>query len=225
MVCNICKKGNDFSPIHLTEDLQKGCPKCSKVIDLISNSSKYLDIYTMDLLNFLFENAPVQIEDKILVVNRKKIQLKRLDAESVIEELLKRLDLTDKVFAGIEQIVSFCNRVIGFLLDDFLEIINSNPQGYVIYLIQILEYNLFLTFVIIGYLQNKIKGTQMPIGDEDIFDNILIRTLSNLDMVSEDAFRKVYKEIESLIAQDKDSIQIAIQMAMGCKKTTKSLLK
>ena len=107
MVCNICKKDNDFSPIHLTEDLQKSCPECSKVIGLINRSSEYLNIYASDLLNFLFEIAPVQIEDKIFVINRKKMQLKRLDPESIIAELLKRLDLTDTVLLGSEQIISF----------------------------------------------------------------------------------------------------------------------
>jgi hypothetical protein len=213
MACKSCNLDDFcFDPKLLLADTNGLCSDCkyiSKLINEFAESS--LQQYVMDLDLYLHSIGPVKKGEGIAFINYEVINDSRINPDSLIAEIIKRFGLENTTYVGNLEIKTICNQLIGLLIDDFTYIFVTNPRGYFISLLTVLEYNTFITLMTMTWLYNKNDLTTEGIITEDRFLKTIIDTFEMIKL-NDRMFKQIYPMWQSQIAEDKIALQIGIEI-------------
>lgn len=101
---------------------------------------------------------------------------------------------------------------MGLIIDKISDLIWSNPKGYLLALLNALEYTVHLTFITVGWLNDKTNNIEV----EEITDNfgrVVIRSLKfQRDFNLSGEFEQMYKEWEGVLSFDKYALEYGIEV-------------
>jgi hypothetical protein len=219
MICTECKKKRkSFKPLDLYMNRNTNCNRCVNIYDFIDTQCQIAhETYVRDIYNFLLENTPVKFNDNVIMANSKKYEIIRNDEDKVLKELILRLSLDKEVYNKKNDKISVLNKILGFLYDDFLNLVQKNPLAYLVSFMSNLEYNRFIAQNLVLWFcdeEEPIKKTK------DDFVNILLDTLNfvksfkvleTLEIKGSIRVDEIYSCIESQLALDEHSIEFGVE--------------
>lgn len=210
MVCFQCT--DNFQPSFLVSESAQTCKKCKKVKDLIkysTNLSSY--IYSINLQNKFNMISPSFNGNELIYFNPKFIDEGYTEKE-VFLEIIDCLNLQNTYYNNVKIITNVCNQMMGLIIDRINDLISDNPKGYLISLLNILEYNLHLTFITISWLSDKENNIII----EEITDNFARVVINSLKFQRDynflGRFEQIYKEWEGVLSFDKLAFQYGIEI-------------
>lgn len=215
MTCELCLTTSTFNPITMVSDssYNHSCRNCSEVTNLISNFvSSAHQLYHTDLQRKFNSICPTFFNGNLFFAKPDLIKLYGFDENNVIRQLTTRLDLTNTNYSSQKDINNVCNQLMGWLIHQLSELIEQNPKGYVISLLNALEYNLYLTNTIIVWLNDKSKKVK-PEDIKDTLGRIILQSLKfQRDHDYHRNFNSIYKKWETVLTIDKLSLQYGIEL-------------
>lgn len=205
--CNI-----NFDPSILVEESVQSCNRCNKVQNVINSFANVsYPLYHFDLQKKFKLIAPIFTGNELIMENPKFID-EGYTERAVISEITTRLDLLNSKYNDKQEIINVCNQIMGYLLDQINVLISDNPEGYLVSLLNLLEYNVHLTMITVAWMndrENKIDIEQIT----DHFGRMVVRSLQfQKDINLSGHFEPMYKEWESVLSFDKLAFQYGIEI-------------
>lgn len=192
------------------------CEDCKYVIKQVNDFAyRGYHLYHLDLQKAIYGLMPIKSGGQVILVNPNQIDLTRFTEDDIICELTQRLGIIDKEYIGKKSINDICNQIMGFLLDDLYSYIQSNPIGYLMALLTVLEYNTSLSEVTVSWLNNVDKNKISPDDIKDNFGRLIVESFKFLKDSQLNCFPIVYKDWEGILAFDKLAFQYGIELIVN----------
>lgn len=210
MACIQCNP--EFVPSNLIIEIAQICDKCQNVMQLIRNyAKKSHGLYHLDLQKKFKLIAPIFTGNELIVENPKFID-DGYNEDEIISETTIYLNLNNSTYKDKQSIMTVSSQIMGQLIDLINNLISDNPKGYLIAFLNLLEYNVHLTMITIGWINdrdNKINIEEIT----DSFGRIIIKSLKfQKDYNFMGQFEGMYKEWESVLSYDKLAFQYGIEI-------------
>ncbi|GAA0782166.1 hypothetical protein [Hathewaya limosa] len=210
MGCSECN--TNFKPSILIEKNEQTCKTCKKIKDFIEGSiNSSFQIYHVNLQKKFNMIAPTFTGNELISINPKFIDM-GLTEEDIFIDIINYLGIKNTYYTDKKAIKNICNRIMGLIIDKISDLIWINPKGYLLALLNALEYTVHLTFVTVGWLNDKNNNIEV----EEITDNfgrMIIKSLKfQRDFNFLGNFEHMYKEWEGVLSFDKYALEYGIEI-------------
>lgn len=153
MGCSECN--TNFKPSILIEKNEQTCKTCKKIKDFIEGSiNSSFQIYHINLQKKFNMIAPTFTGNELISINPKFVDM-GLTGEDIFIDIINYLGIKNTYYTDKKAIKNICNRIMGLIIDKISDLIWINPKGYLLALLNALEYTVHLTFVTVGWLNDK----------------------------------------------------------------------
>lgn len=222
MICKNCRESfKDIKAENLILNANGGCAYCkyiSNEIDSICLKSR--SEYQHDIIQWLSSNTPIKDGNNLIMANSREYRFPRFDEDQLISEIIRQLELDNKIFTTNEEKYSAVNKILGLLYDDFFDKIRSNTIQCLIDFLSCLEYSRFMANTIVLWLKDNAQEREPT---QDKLVNIVIDTFNliktfetfNQYMINNLDINKLYLSFENLLALDRLSLEHGIELAVS----------
>lgn len=215
--CNL-KDGVDEKDI-LLDYIKNDCSYCKKVKEKINSYSEIAQIiYEKDIESWLYSNTLVMYEENIIYGNSKEYDLYRASGETKIKDICFKCNIENFVARTKKEKEMVIYKLLGTLYDSLYKIIDINPDAAFIGILTCLEFNRYITAILISglmknFINNDTEFSRLGRMINQTFYMLLscknFAKQSNLKM--EPSFDTIYCDFESQLAFDKLCFEYGIE--------------
>ncbi|PAF30890.1 hypothetical protein [Paenibacillus sp. 7516] len=215
MVCVNCAVAKEtFQLSMLSNDSEyRRCAECNDIKNMIDifQSNSHL-IYNMELRRKFFGIYPLYTGNEIVMMKPELFNVVGFDEDQVFKDLFENMNIFDTKYSTHMEINNICDQIMAQLIHQLNYYIGKNPQGYLVSLIGVLEYNFHVTGACVLWSGNYTSDKFI----EEVTDNFSRDMLRSLEWQRKydfsELYKSLYKEWEGQLSLDKYALQYAIEL-------------